>query len=259
MKFLRRAIEEIKQGENIDLYLTVIAAFVVGGISIFGIATSNIISSVTLAILGLIAIATLKNRHEFGQAIQGLAELRGNARAGDFFLSEKVISDQSFAAADTIFLLGMTLSRTTREYMYVLGQRLIAGANIRIVILDPTMDSLLEQLALRSTGKTSVQYWRSRIEAVQTIIRVIAETPNAKGVLEVGYLPYIPSFGFTTIDPDEPDGLCFVELYHHESAKPNPTFQLRIGTDADWYKFFREQADILWKSCRIEKITTQSQ
>lgn len=256
MKFLRRAIEEIKQGENIDLYLTVIAAFVVVGISIFGIATSNIISSVTLAILGLIAIATLKNRHEFGEAIQGLAELRGNAHAGDFFLSEKMISDQSFATADTIFLLGMTLSRTTREYIYVLGQRLVAGANIRIVILDPTMDSLLEQLALRSTGKTSVQYWRSRIEAVQTIIHIIAETPDAKGVLEVGYLPYIPSFGFTIVDPDEPDGMCFVELYHHESAKPNPAFQLRIGTDADWYKFFQEQADILWKSCRIEKITT---
>jgi len=48
--------------------------------------------------------------------------------------------------------------------MYVLGQRLVTGANIRIVILDSTMDSLLEQLALRNTGKTSEQYWRNRIK-----------------------------------------------------------------------------------------------
>jgi len=256
MRFLQRAWSEIKQGENIDLYLIVLAAFLVGAISLLGVTTGNLTASVTLAILGLIAIATIKNRHEFEQAVRSLIELKGNARAVDFFLTDKKISEQSFSSANTIFLLGMTLGRTTREYMYVLGERLIAGAKIRIVILDPTMDALLEQLTLRSSGKTSIEYWRSRLETIKTVIRVIAETPNAKGILEVGYLPYIPSFGFIMIEPDERNGVCFVELYHHKSAKPNPTFCLHVGSDPDWYKFFREQFEILWMSCRIEVFNT---
>lgn len=255
MRYLQQAWKEIKQGENIDLYLVVIGAFLVSTLSLFGIISTGLTASVTLSVLALIAIATLKNRHEFEYGVQNLIELKGHARAADFFSTEKRLSDRYFSSADTIFLLGMTLGRTSREYMYVLSERLVAGAKIRVVILDQKEDDLLKQLSLRSSGKTSAEYWRSRLQTVETVIRVIADTPNAKGTIEVGYLPYIPSFGFAMIEPDEQSGSCFVELYHHKSAKPNPTFFLRCSSDPDWYRFFREQFEVLWESCRVEVFT----
>ena len=254
MKTLTQAWSEIKQGENIDLYLMVGAAFLVGAISLFGVTSSTLTTSVTLALLGLLAIATLKNRHEWGHAIDELIDHQRSARAEDFFVDERDAIEQHLMEADEIFLLGMTLGRTTREHMHSLGQRLVSGAHIRIVILDPEIDALLNQLSLRSTGNTTVEYWRSRLQTVQMVIHVISETPNATGELEVGYLPYIPSFGFAVFDLEGENGNCYIELYHHESAKPNPMFRLSATKDGDWYRFFREQAEILWASCRVETI-----
>lgn len=254
METLAQAWSEIKKGENIDLYLMVGAAFLVGVISLLGKASSALTSAVTLALLGLLAIATLKNRHEWGQAIDELVDHQRSARAEDFFVDKRDAIEQYLIESHEIFFLGMSLGRTTREHMYSLGQRLVSGAHIRIVILDPELDTVLSQLSLRSTGNTTVEYWRSRLQTVEMVIKVIGETPNATGQLMVGYLPYIPSFGFAAFDLDGEDGICYVELYHHESAKPNPTFRISATKDGDWYRFFREQAEILWASCRVENV-----
>ncbi len=112
----------------------------------------------------------------------------------------------------------------------------------------------MQELALRSFGKTTAEYWKTRLNTVATMIDVIVNTPGSTGNVELGYLPYIPSFGFTIVDPDEPHGVCFVELYHHKSAEPNPSFEIKSSDDMYWYKFFRQQFEILWESCRIETL-----
>jgi len=248
-----------------DIVTIVVAGYLVIRHQIRPFAPSDIAELATwiLAVLGLIAVSGLWDRNRRLHRIEKLSEesrdlvlrrLSGKVRAGDFFLSERQLSDKTFASATTIFLSGITLTRTTREYMYALGQRLIAGAYVRIIIVDPTVDSVLHEFALRSMGDTTAEYWRSRLQTVETVIDAIAKTPGSKGKLEIGYLPYTPSFGFVMIDPDEPHGFCFVELYHHKSAEPNPTFELQASDDSFWYGFFRRQYEILWNSCRVEQL-----
>lgn len=103
-------------------------------------------------------------------------------------------------------------------------------------------------------GDTTAEFWRSSLEAVEAVVDAIAKAPGSKGKLELGYLPYIPSFGFVVIDPDEPHGFCFVEIYHHRSAEPKAAFELRASDDPFWYGFFRRQFEILWNSCRVERL-----
>jgi len=215
-----------------------------------------------LAVLGLIAVSGLWERNRRLNRIENLAKegrdlilrrLSGKARASDFFLSDKSISDKTFSSADVIYVSGMTLTRTTREYMYVWGQRLIAGATIRVMILE-SENSLLKELILRSSGETTVDYWKNRLQTVQSVVSYIAKTPGNKGKIELGFLPYIPSYGFVIVDPDEQNGHCFIEMYHHESAKPNPTFELSRTDDSEWFQFFKEQFETMWKSCRVENF-----
>lgn len=219
-----------------------------------------------LAVLGLIAVSGLWDRNRRLRRIERLSEegrdlvlhrLSGKILAGDFFFSATQLSDKTFSSAATILLAGITLARTTREYMHVLGQRLVAGAHIRIIIIDPTKHSVMEVMASRSMGDTTPEYWRTRMQTVIAVIDAIANTPGSTGKVQIGYLPYIPSFGLVMIDPDQPHGSCFVELYHHRSAEPNPTFGLRVSDDPFWYKFFRNQYEILWNSCRIEDLPKQ--
>jgi hypothetical protein len=243
-----------------DITTIIVAGYLVMRHQVRPFAPNDIAELATwiLAVLGLIAVSGLWDRNRRLRRIEKLSEesrdlvgrhLSGKVRAGDFFISERRLSDQSFASANTILLSGMTLTRTTREYAHILSRRLASGAHVRIIILE-TNDEILRQLSLRSTGPGTSEYWRNRLEAVDALIHSLALMPDRKGMLELGYLPYLPSFGLVVIDPDEPHGFCLAEIYQHKSAEANPTFELRADDDPLWYEFFRKQFEILWKSSR---------
>ncbi len=69
MKFLRQIWKDIRQGENIDLYLTIGAAVVLSVLSLAGWAVGEKITGVTLAVLTLLAITNLVNRHKFEEML----------------------------------------------------------------------------------------------------------------------------------------------------------------------------------------------
>lgn len=180
--------------------------------------------------------------------------------ADQFFFKKpltRLLPDSMLENANIICLSGMTLIRTTRELMTPLVDRLIAGASIRIMILDP-VESVLEELTKRSYHETDNANWQRSLATVQARIENIGKAPDCQGTLQLGRLPYIPSFGFLMVDPDTAHGLILVEIYHHRSADDNPTFLLRASEDSEWYKFFRQQYEILWNSCRIETLSERS-
>jgi hypothetical protein len=248
-----------------DIVTILIAGYVVIRHQVRPYSPSDIgeLSTWILAVLGLIAVSGLWERNRRLHRIEKISEesrdlvlrrLSGKVYARDFLLSGREPLSEILSSANTIFLAGITLTRTTREYMDVLRRRLAAGAHVRLILIDPTVNSVMEEMALRSMGETTPDYWRTRMGTVVEVIRVIGSIPDKKGKLELGYLPYIPSFGHVIVDPDEPHGFAIIEMYHHRSAEPNPTFHLRASDDHLWYNFFRRQYDILWASCRIEEI-----
>lgn len=222
------------------------------------------LSTGILAVMGFLAISGLWDRNRSLNRIERLSrqsrdlvhrKLNESARAEDFFISErsKQLSSDDFASAADIFICGITLTRTSREYMHTLSQRLLVGATIRFVVLDPTNDGILQELALRSIGDTTAEYWRNRLETVITIIQAISKTPGSTGTVSIGYLPYIPSFGLILLDSAQPRGFGFVELYHHKSMEPTPTFEIKAAEDSHWYSYFKRQCEVLWASCRTEQ------
>ncbi len=265
MPKLRAAFEYLL--DNIfDIATILIAGFLVIRQQLQPSAITDVTELATwvLAVLGLIAVSGLWERNRKLRRIESIAQegrdlilrrLAGKAYAKDFFLddNDKPVSIKTFASADVIYVSGMTLTRTTREYMDVWEQRLAAGATIRVMILE-IENSLLKELILRSSGETTVDYWKNKLQVVQSLVSYIAKTSSNKGKMELGYLPYIPSYGFIIVDPNEPNGHCVVEMYHHESAKSNPTFELSKVNDPVWFQFFNEQFETMWKSCRVENF-----
>jgi len=131
-----------------------------------------------------------------------------------------------------------------------LGDRLAAGANLRFVVLDWKNEPLMEVMPYRSIGSHSKEWWQDRIHQTEGYIEDIPASDDFRGTLKVGYLPYFPSFGMWLIDPNEPHGQIHVEIYHHRTAEMNAAFSLNAAEDAYWYGFFREQFEVLWKSCK---------
>jgi len=189
-----------------------------------------------------------------------LKEYGKKAKARNFFSVDADLLHQlprsTFDDAKDIYLSGMSLRRTIRTLQPTLGSRITAGAHVRVIILDGKNNKLMEELVLRSAGAKKVKGWQEVLESVhddvQTIIQGLPK--NSKGSIEIGYLPYVPSFGIVLINPNGRNGRgksCFVELYHHRSTEANPSFEINYENDEAWHKFFVNQYDLLWKSCSL--------
>lgn len=249
-------------GNLFDIVTIVVAGFLVirHQVRPFGPGDIAELATWILAVLGLIAVSGLWDRNRRLRRIEKLSEesrdlvlrrVSGKVHASDFFIGEQRPDNQVFSKASDIVLSGITLERALRSYMQVLGQRLVAGASIRVVLLEPE-EALLQELAKKHWA--TADYWLNRIQTSQELLRVISDVQGRKGEIKVGYLPYIPSFGFLIIDPESAHGTCRVNVYHHKTADPNPTFELSKGDDPAWYGFFIQQFEEIWSICRIETL-----
>jgi hypothetical protein len=210
--------------------------------------------------LGLLAVSGLWDRNRRLKRIEELSEESRDlvkrftgkrVRAEDFYQSGRQLSGDALRSANTILISGITLVGTTKEYSNILIQRLQANARIRIIIVEPE-ESVLQQIVFRSWGETTADYYLSRLETVEELINNIRKITGGSGKIELGHLPFIPAFGMVMLDPDQPHGICYVEIYHHRSAEPSPAFTLRAADDPLWFEFFRKQFGLLWEACRVE-------
>ena len=112
MNIYERIWREIRSGENIDLYVTIVIAFVLVILSLFGFASSGVIASLTLAVLGLLAISNLVNRHRVEELIKQVAE----SAKGFFFDEFPADFKENFESAKEIWLVGVTLRGTLANY-----------------------------------------------------------------------------------------------------------------------------------------------
>lgn len=163
------------------------------------------------------------------------------------------------ANANTVFISGYALTKTVKTHINWLRKMLEKGAHVKIVILEP-QKRLLKECAIRSTGKSKPEYWQNQIQLTVSQLKILASDipPSSQSVLEIGYLPYLPSFGLFALDLDTGDGMISVEIYQHKSDEENPTFEVYASKDEEWYRFFRNQCKQIWNSCRLEKLTKDS-
>lgn len=266
MVFLQRVWSDIRRGENIDVYVTAALAVTLAILNVTGSADSKWIGPLTLTVLALLSVAILGSRHRVEQVhqdmlqasnkmlttAQALVEQNGGGIDADrFFWKERVALDKYFSQARTIYVSGITLNRTLRDYSAIFERRLKAGARIQFIIIDPD-SSATKQAVLRSKGVLYDSFYNDSINPTLNRISSISQIPNTS--IELGLLPYIPSFGLILIDPDEPHGRILVEIYQHRTTEAlHPTFELTPQRDARWYMSFREQFDALWDSCGSRK------
>lgn len=260
LKFFEKVFQDLREGRNVELYVTVGVALVLVVLDVSGFASTEALAAGTLATLALLAYSTLNSREqirslvETSTATQAVVEqvLSDQARADDFFWERKRSLEQDLAHAGFIGAVGVTLSRTVRDYLDTFENRLASGTHLRFMVIDPTSQAPRQAL-LRGKGGIGDSFYADLVRTTLARICVLAELGDLLGTVELGLLPYTPSFGLFLIDPDEPHGRIIVEIYQHRSLASNPTFELDAQQDVRWYKFFREQFDLLWQSCGDRK------
>lgn len=241
-RFIKKAVRDISLGRNLEYYITLLFILIILALDIFNLASPDVLTNITLAVLALVVSTSLSTRESLEELSKKLTKAQS---ADDFFWKIKRSIEPDLFQAKYIGFGGAVLSRTLRDYSATLEERLSVGAKVRIILMDPA-STAPDQAVLRSKGVSSRQFY---INTLRPTLERVGMLAHASDKIELGLLPYKPAFGIVVIDPDEPYGRIIVEMYPHHSDSFAPTFELRPDRDPHWYKHFREQFENLWNGC----------
>lgn len=238
MKILERIWEDVRQGENIDLYLTVSVALVLTLLNLSGVAPQSSIAPMTLAVLGLLAITSLVNRRkteEMLRVIQAKEQILLNDFPSDFQIRMEKSKE--------LWLLGVNLGRTAVSNFSLFEEKVKRGDKIKVLLVSPKGQAL----PLASKRRREPNYLRQNLALVEASLTSFSDLKKiAPDRVEIRTIDYPLSLGFVAVDPDTASGILYVSYYSFKTAGssiPKMVFQPKDGC---WYEQFREEIDNLW-------------
>ncbi|MEW5871780.1 MAG: hypothetical protein AB1894_21105 [Chloroflexota bacterium] len=242
MKALRRFWEDIRKGENIDLYIAVFASILLAILAISGLAVQSWIAPLNIAVLALLAYSMLGSRHRMDELFQGLRE-----EAQSIFRKKWPEDDLDLALreAKNAFLIGVSLRRTFGDYYALLEDKLQRGDTVRILVLDPN-SAAVEAIAKRVYKDVSIERSRGSIkDSLRSMHHLKLRTG---GKLEIRVTDYPVTIGGILTDPNTTHGKLFLENYTYKMRDIDLPKILLQSKDEQWYEFYKSQMDTLWEN-----------
>jgi len=250
MPLLKRIWGDLRQGENIDLYIAVPLAITLAILTLFGLTPSGLIEPVTLAILGLLATALLRTRQAVVDLSSKLAQTSDSVFLDEF--------PSSFGAelesAAEVWIAGVSLTTTVRTYYSVLETKLREGHLIRILLVDPN-GAAVGMTEARAYGRSNVDRARSEIQNTLQDLWELAKKSQER--LQIHTIEHPLGFGMVAMNPDAPTGAIFLKYYSFKTpGGPKPKLVLR-ARDGRWYDLFRTELHNLWASSQPWDFSSQ--
>ena len=242
MAFIHRIVANLKQGENLDLIVTIGLGFVIAALNSLGIASSNIVSSITLATLGLIAIGLLVTRYRL-EDLYRLAQVQNTVQ---FQFHQPPSLAEAIASAEEIWMVGLLLRNTTADNFYYFKSNASQGTTIRALIVNLN-EVNVEQVVKRFSRAATPEHFRVDFEHIINQYREIKEAASGVGDVRLRLLSFVPSFSLYIFPKAEGGGMAYVEVYCYKSPRGSvPKFFVTEREHPAWYRHFVQQFELMW-------------
>ena len=241
MKYFRQIWEDIKQGENIDLYVTVPIAIGLAIFNIVGVVPSQLLEPITLIILSLIAISLLGNRNTVKKLAKEITQNTDSVFYREFPSSFK----RDIEDSKEVWLVGITLTDTLRNNYAVLKQKLQLGHRIKVMLVHPDSPAI-EMAEYRNFRPTDVI--RARREAKESLkdlcnLSKVAVVPNN---LEIRTIQHPLSYAAFGVNLESSSGTLYISHFAFRmEAGSEPKLVLRMK-DGHWYDFYKREIYNMW-------------
>lgn len=240
MQTLSRFWHDIKNFENLDLYLTVAVAIGFPILNMLGSVSDEFLPPLTLAVLSLLAITSLINRHRIDDLHQTLI-----GSPTDLFMEEFPEDLKSnLESASELWLVGVSLHRTINFNYATLERKLRQGHRIRVLIVHPEGPGV-EMAVSRNYTRKEVAVTSSRIrDNLQLLCDLRAIAPERMAIRTIQN-PL--SYGVVATNPDSATGSLYIEHYTFGvSPISMPRYVIR-AQDGKWYDFFKQEVVSMWE------------
>lgn len=221
MNLFHRSWNDIRRGENIDLYLTIILALSLVALNLLGFAAEKLLAPITLAVLGLLAVTMLGNRYRLEELLE-----KDNKIKSSFFLEEFPASlTGDLDTASELWLVGVSLIRTIKSNYQRLERKLKQGAKIKVLLVHPEGPGV-EMAASRNYAQRDS---KQKISEIKTSLEYLVILQRiAPDNLQIRTIQNPLNYGVVAINPGSAAGLLYVENYcFRVSSESLPRFVLR--------------------------------
>src|SRR5271157_5948153 len=255
---LKLIAKEISRGENLDLYLTILLAIVVSFLGVFGIVKFEIISAAILATLGLLASSLLTIRRSVRPTLDDLFNTR--AQLPTF--------EEQLADAQSIDICGMSLLAVATQHRGFLLEKVARGCKIRLLLLNPDNESLMNMIAPFVTALTPEQYptavqqhtkaVEQHTKAIVTSLSFLTSEPILYN--SVRLYDYPLAHAMLISNRNMPNGALRLEMYMHTRLPADaPGFYILRKDEPGWFNLFAAEFEAHWASATPihQRMTTE--
>lgn len=160
MNLFRSVLSDLKERQNLDVYITLAVAFTVVCLDIFNVTDQSVVSEAILATMALVSVSLLINRRETDEVAKTLAGMRDMRHQMDALVSSLGTTFTFLPVSDGRFTEG---SRRIRE--------LTAKAEREVLVLDynplEEHESKVRYHQNEKASEVRRQYYESLIEKVR--------------------------------------------------------------------------------------------
>lgn len=240
---LRTIWRDIRRGENLEVYLTVVVSIVVTILAITGRAPPEWIAALTLTVLSLLAISILGSRHRQEELFD-----KFNQTIDSVFLEEYPPSLKAdIEKAKTLLIVGVTLGRTIKTNYTLFERKIRNGDSIMFLLVNPD-GSAITMADARAYWSIDIE--RSRAEIRGTLSDLLHLKEIAPKRVRVHTIDYPLSFGAVLANADTPSGVLYLEHYPFKVERESrPKFVLR-PRDGRWYEQYKGEVSKLWEASK---------
>jgi hypothetical protein len=244
---LLRIWNDIRHGENIELYAAITLALILAVLNLVGVtAPDKLISSLNLVVLGSLAYSLLKNRYHF----EDLSNKLSSAFLSKGFRDRSELHsfrDRGQFATEVV-IVGVSLISAVRPHLDYFEGKMRAGCKLRFLLLDPESPSVV---AWNLMSKISSA--KQDIELTLGTLRILLKMEKTTaGKCEVRLSQSALPFGIAAFDPSKELGSMTVELQtYKKTLGERPHIELIRQKDAHWFEFFESQYEQLWADSAV--------
>lgn len=262
MNFFQKILNDVKNRQNIDLYLTLLIAVVVSILGFLGTSSQQILFSAIVAVLALIAFNLLQNRRDYEEVTSLLEKLEINNNVSERFFHNNFNPSafrESVMVAKEAFFWGVSLSVTVPALDYAIEQGIKQGLTARFLMIQPE-STAVEMTAFRNWYRRDTQEVNSMArEVLSRLSKIEALSSSWPGSIEVRTVNYLPPYIVLATDPHLPSGSMSVYLTSFRTPNENrPGFSLSPRNDPQWFAFFKNQFEEVWQAAEYVDLRLYS-
>lgn len=250
---LKHLMNDIKQGENIDIYITLFLSVALAIFGVFGVFQATILSAGILATLSILTYTTLTTRRTLNDVSQTITSLQSVADIG---LKDRETLDpfkKRITGVNTVWLLGPSLVNVLSPNDYLFKEKIRNGGEIQVLIFNP--ESLHLPIIAEQVGRRPDSV-KMDIKKSLDICRDLTQGGLGVGKFEVRLTEMIPGYSMVISDPsNKHSGHIMVEyLGYRSNLDERPHLELDVSKHRRWFEYYLNQYNELWNSATPYKF-----